>query len=35
MLSALHLLWIVPVCVMAGVFLTALIARGDSGDDVY
>lgn len=26
MISALHLLWIVPLCVMAGVFLTEVIS---------
>lgn len=35
MISALHLFWIVPLCVMAGVFLTALVARDDGGEDIY
>ena len=31
-MSVLHLLWIVPASVLAGIFMAALLRAGDSGE---
>lgn len=33
MINALHLLWIIPLAGLAGVFITALIVGGTRDDD--